>query len=113
MFKNKEYKKLQVTMVWIFYQPIFFKAMYCLQISIGGLSVICGIINLLIIYYMKVWNQFVLLVTNLCFSQLLFDMTALLYFCDPTNTTCHDYVFDLFEFFKVLDCCRFSSFFVC
>ena len=42
-------------------------------------------------YYMKVWNQFILLVANLAFCQLIFDLMALLNICDPkTNKTCYN-----------------------
>ena len=82
-------------MVWFENLPPFLVAINCIQISIGGISVICGIINLLMIYYMKVWNQFVLLVANLAFSQLLFDITSFFHFCDPiTNKDCYSYTFD-------------------
>ena len=51
-------------MVSLTYRPIFIKVLEIIEISVGGLSVICGIINLLIIYYMKVWNQFIVYVNN-------------------------------------------------
>ena len=87
-------------MVWLTYIPKILLAMNCLQISIGGLSVICGMVNLLIIYYMKVWNQFILLVVNLAVSQLLFDITPLFNFCDPIdNAICYHDVYAFFSFY--------------
>ena len=87
-------------MVWFSYLPTFNFAMYGLQIAVGSISIICGIANLLLIYHMKIWNQFILLIVHLAFSQLVFDMTALLYFCDPsTNRVCYPIVYGALAYY--------------
>ena len=86
-------------MVWFSYWPTFYIAMDGLQIAIGTLSIISGIANLHLIYYMKVWNQFMLLIVNLALSQLIFDITCYLTFCDLPNTICNPLIFRLLLFY--------------
>lgn len=64
------------------------KVFFIIEIIIGSTSVVCGFINLLLIYFMKVWNPFILIITNLVISQLVFDLTVYLQFCDNSNNIC-------------------------
>ena len=77
----------------------FYLAMTCIQIIIGTMSVISGVSSLLLIYFMKVWNQFILLIVNLACSQLIFDLAGYLNFCDPSNIICFMDVYIFFIFY--------------
>ena len=61
---------------------------YCIILSVGTISVICGIVNLFLIFYMNIWNQFILIIINLAASQLVYDITVFFYFCDSSDQIC-------------------------
>ena len=75
-------------MVWLSNAPKIELISICLRISIATISFICGVLTLWLIYSMKLKNEFILLVIHLTTSQMIFDLTAYLKFCDPSNFNC-------------------------
>lgn len=76
-------------MVWFSDEATYILISNCLQISIGSCSILCGVLNLLLIYYMKIWNHFIILIFNLAISQLIYDLSVFLLFCGPSNPICY------------------------
>lgn len=74
---------------------------YCIQISVGSLSCVCGIITLLLIYYMKVWNRFLLVIVTLSICQFFYDTS--IYFCNQASyPTCYSDMFVFMTFYMGL-----------
>lgn len=67
------------------------------NIALAGsiISSLCGIVNLLLLYDMKIWNSFIFLITVMTFFQLIYDLSFYpSIICSP-NTFCYNSSFIL------------------